>query len=254
MTAQVSLSLGIEGFSYADLFVPERLAALHARFLRDFESEDPSRYVAYAAYAKNPQSTSALDTSNALIGAAPYAANFVARLFGVENEASRLRAETESRAPLWKFKREFVKKRVHKPDASKGLDTGAAIAFVQVFTERSTPGVDEELAVARTVLSLWEVDEVARKALKGGGAQWTDVLRAIVDEARTRAQGIAPFAFTLDATDEARGNFVAQVLTQYEAALVARHANAHDSAHAWPTLKVPRTLDYAHLVHIKRPD
>jgi NADPH-dependent glutamate synthase beta subunit-like oxidoreductase/NAD(P)H-flavin reductase len=254
MTEVATLTLGIEGFVYPDLFVPERLAALHARFLRDFESEDPGAFAVYASYAKNPDGASALSTSEALIGAAPYAANFVARLFGVEKEAGALKAETESRAPLWKFKREFVKKRVHKPDASKGLDPAAAIAFARTFAERSAPGLDEELAVARTVLSLWEVDDVARKAQKGGGAQWTDALRATTDDARTRALGIAPFTFTQDATDEARGTFAAQVLTQFEAALVARAADPRDPAHSWQTLKAPRSLDYAHLVHIKRPD
>src|SRR5690606_5366113 len=37
---------------------------------------------------------------------------------------------------------------------------------------------DEELAVAKAVLLLVEVDETARKAAKAGGASWTDELRA----------------------------------------------------------------------------
>src|SRR5699024_7700931 len=93
----------------------------------------------------------------------------------------------------------FAKKRVLKLDAGKSwkgtFAEAAAVANAAIFAlfpqnadavlrgTQSFP--DEELAVAKAVLLLAEVDDVARKAAKAGGAQWTDDLRARASTVRS---------------------------------------------------------------------
>ena len=54
-----------------------------------------------------------------------------------------------------------------------------------------TGSPDEELAVARAVLALHEVDDTARKAAKAGGATWTDALHARAAARRAFVHGNA---------------------------------------------------------------
>jgi NADPH-dependent glutamate synthase beta subunit-like oxidoreductase/NAD(P)H-flavin reductase len=54
--------------------------------------------------------------------------------------------------------------------------------------------------------------------------------------------------------DDARGHFVAWLLAAIEAYLVNRRGDAHDTVRSWPSMKSPRTLDFASLVETHRPD
>ncbi len=84
-------------------------------------------------------------------------------------------------------------------------------------------------------MALFEIDDVARKAKKHGGATWTDELRA-------RAEKLGG--------EEA----VARALSAIEFVLAERRKDHHDPARRWPSLRHPHTLDYQHLVQLRRPD
>ncbi|MGO9712893.1 MAG: FAD-dependent oxidoreductase [Polyangiaceae bacterium] len=260
--------LGIPGFSFGDLFEPSRLADLHGEFESWFAAHAPADHARFAAYrACKGVGMTPEAVSEALLGAAPHVSAFVGRLFGVERELDALRKDVHDRDPLWRFKRDFAKKRVLRADAGKAWREGGgakAADVAQVAIRAATAAsasADEELAVASGVNALHEVDEVARKAAKGGGAQWTDELRAranavgaaLASDPRTQAAFRAQCPGDLD-SDAARSKAISFALDAAEAWLAARHADHGDPAHRWPSLHQPRTLDWSHLVHLHRPE
>src|ERR1700683_1261647 len=222
--ARADRPLGFPGFSFGDLFDPSRLADLHAEFEAWFAARAPGDHARFAAYrACKGVGMTPEAVSRALLVAAPHVSAFVGKLFGVEAELDTLRTEVHDRDPLWRFKRDFAKKRVLRADAGKAWREGsghveldaenvARVAMAAVTSDGERFRKDEELEVARGVNALHEVDEVARKAAKGGGAQWTDELRARADAVRvalaTNGKTRALFARSGagdDASDPARG-------------------------------------------------
>src|SRR4029077_13796822 len=84
-------------------------------------------------------------------------------------------------------------------------------------------------------VALFEIDDVARKAKKHGGAHWTDELRARCEKAGGK-------------------DAVAKALDAVEAVLASRRDDHHDAVRRWPSLRQPHNLDYQHLVQIRRPE
>jgi NADPH-dependent glutamate synthase beta subunit-like oxidoreductase/NAD(P)H-flavin reductase len=267
------MPLGIAPYTFADLFDPAKLAALHADFDRWFFATAPDAHARFAAYAgckgvgMTPEAV-----SEALLAAAPFVSQFTGRLFGVEKELASLRADVMDREPLWRFKRDFGKKRVLKDGAGKAwAATGRSLeaakstalaALSAVLPAAHDAHVDEELFVARATLLLFEIDETARKAAKHGGAHWTDVLRARVATVRAAlarepsvAVAVAVVPASPDApTDAENAQVVALALDAVEAWLAHRYADHHDAVHRWASLRQPKNLDYQNLVELRRPD
>ena len=72
-TAQ-TMPLGIEGFTYADLYAPARLKELYDRFCRDVAAADPAFWAEWDAYRTAPdapRSPVELVTGNAVIVSKP---------------------------------------------------------------------------------------------------------------------------------------------------------------------------------------
>ncbi|WP_394827500.1 FAD-dependent oxidoreductase [Pendulispora albinea] len=257
------LHLGIPGFSYEDLYDPARLAELHAIFDLDFAQRAPEAYAQFDAYRRvRGEGMTPEQKSEALLAAAPHVSAFVGRLFGVEKELAVLRDQIASRGPLWQFKHEFAKKRVLGPSAGKawkalGYDSERAanvsrLALTTVLGGNGPLEADEELATARAVLALFEIDDTARKVKKGGGATWTDELRdrahAVAEALRGAGLAGEPSANLDDAA------LVAHALDAIEAYLASRYADHHDPVSDWPSLHQPKNLDYANLVQLRRPE
>jgi NADPH-dependent glutamate synthase beta subunit-like oxidoreductase/NAD(P)H-flavin reductase len=279
------MPLGVQGFRYPDLFVPERLKDLYDVFCTELAQKAPDTWRKYEAYrASQGAGMRPEEISDVIVSVAPHVGSFVARLFGVEKEVATLANEVKDRSPLWKFKADFAKKRVLKDGAGKAwkgtfaeASAVATAAIAAMFWgnpndpdraaallrgTRSYP--DEELAVAKAVLMLVEVDETARKAAKAGGASWTDELRAraatvraalassfnaskISEEACAVADPAAP-------TDAENQRVVAFALDAIEAWLAQRRKDHHDPAHYWPSLHLPKTVDFQQLVKLRRPE
>ena len=118
---------------------------------------------------------------------------------------------------------------------------------------------DEELAVAKAVVLLTEVDDTARKAAKAGGAQWTDELRARAVTLRKalstswNAQKVSEAAVVVAdpnaPTDAENQKVVSFALDAIEAWLAHRRKDHHDTAHKWPSLRQPKTT-----LHYPRQD
>jgi NADPH-dependent glutamate synthase beta subunit-like oxidoreductase/NAD(P)H-flavin reductase len=271
------LELGVAGFTFGDLFEPARLSTLHDTWDAWFRGAAPEAYAKFDAYrACRGKGMTPSDVSEALLVAAPFVSGFIARLFRVEADVSALSADIRDRDPLWLFKRDFAKKRVLKADAGKGWEKrGASLAeagavalaaYRAALSEFDVAAArDEELAVSRATHLLFEVDDVARKAAKAGGAQWTDELRARAGAVRASLAktGVtsAAKAAAIDggaaptATDTENAQVVAFALDAIEASLAARLKDRADPAHRWPSLHAPKNIDFEHLVEIRRdPD
>src|SRR5262245_26456802 len=103
-----ALQLGEAGFSYPDLFAPERLAELTARFDAFFREADPAAHAVFSAYRDTKgKGMKPEAVSEALLAAAPHVSRFIARLFGVEQEIGALIERAKENSSLWHFKKEF---------------------------------------------------------------------------------------------------------------------------------------------------
>jgi len=256
------MPLGIEGFTYADLYDPGRLRDLYDRFDRWFSSVSPEHHARFERYrASRGEGMAKVEISETLLAAAPYVGRFVGKLFRLERELEAFREGVRQGDPLWRFRKDFVKKRVLRPDAGKnwargpGAAAAVARAALQAVTGAPIGGTtDEELTIATAALPLLEVDEVARRAAKAGGAQWSEVLRARARDVQRALRAVASDTCDAGEDDASLGRAVGVALDALEAWLAGRRADEGDAIRRWPTMRVPKALDYAHLVEMQRPD
>ena len=104
MDKQAPLSLGIEGFTYPDLYEPLRLKELAECFYKEVETADPELGLQYTNY-RNGNVLSTIDESNLIVSLAPYLGQFVARLFQIENAAKNERVKANAVKPIFQFKK-----------------------------------------------------------------------------------------------------------------------------------------------------
>ncbi len=203
-----------------------------------------------------------LAQSEAILAAAPYVGRFVGKVFGVEAEIDHFREMVRRDDPLWRFKKDFAKKRILREGAGKswtfGPELAAAVAKAALQTMSPAPvggTTDEERTIANAALPLLQIDDVARKAAKGGGAVWTDELRARARKVQAAVRHVGPeIAAHAGDDDGALGTAVAFALDALEAWIAGRHADPHDSVRRWPTLHVPKNINWEHLVETVHHD
>jgi NAD(P)H-flavin reductase/NADPH-dependent glutamate synthase beta subunit-like oxidoreductase len=219
MTKTVTeMPLGIEGFTYADLYDPARLRDLHSLFCQEVAGRDPELWARWEAYAADPDGLRpAVDLSDLIVRMAPHVSRFVATLFGVQEAAAAIERSTAALDALFRFKVDFVRKRalpLVKGGAHVALDP-ADVAVVQGLV-RSSDTLDPELAIAAAGCALLD------------------------REAEVRAAG----------TDEEKA-FVAVRIDALRRWCAAR---VHDPEYkSWVIFRFPETLDYFNLVQIQRP-
>src|SRR5689334_12482361 len=106
-------ALGIPGYSFADLHDPERLSSLYDRFCEEVQAADPPLWRDWDAYRRAPDAPRPpVALSNLIVAMAPHVSRFLARLFDVDGEAAALTAATEGQDDLFRFKVDFVRRRV----------------------------------------------------------------------------------------------------------------------------------------------
>jgi NADPH-dependent glutamate synthase beta subunit-like oxidoreductase/NAD(P)H-flavin reductase len=149
--AVAATSLGIPGYTFADLHEPERLASLYERFCEEAAAADPALWTEWAAYRAAPDAPRPpVALSNLLIAMAPHVSRFVKRLFDVETRASAIAAATHAQDDLFRFKVDFVRRRVLPllKNRTPVEATPADDAIVEAMTAGEATD-DRELAIAR---------------------------------------------------------------------------------------------------------
>jgi NADPH-dependent glutamate synthase beta subunit-like oxidoreductase/NAD(P)H-flavin reductase len=260
--------LGVEGFTYGDLYRPARLRALAEAFYAEVESVDPSLHASLTEYVaargENIRGTKA--ESELLIAAAPHLSRFVARLFGVEREREELTASVRAQDPVFQFKN-FVQRRATKnfpAEKAAGLNVEAADAALEALRRTAfsnTLADDRELGVARMTARLLEWEKNYPKEGVRQEAAWSEERACDTKAAREKVEGtdveraLAAWRDDEGETDENR-SFVRAALRLSEAwaAAHALRTDAREQVKGWVSFRLPHPLNYEHLVQIERPD
>jgi NADPH-dependent glutamate synthase beta subunit-like oxidoreductase/NAD(P)H-flavin reductase len=159
--AVAATSLGIPGYTFADLHEPERLASLYERFCEETSAADPALWAEWGAYRAAPDAPrSPIVLSNLLIAMAPHVSRFLKRLFDVDTPVATLPPATGAQDDLFRFKVDFVRRRV-LPLLKSGAHVEATPeddALVEEMTAAASTG-DRELAVARAGCRLLDAEK-----------------------------------------------------------------------------------------------
>ena len=212
------MPLGIDGFTYADLYQPSRLRDLHDAFCARVADDDPDLWALWDAYRTAPETvTSPIERSDLIVRMAPHLSRFVAALFGVGEAAAAMKNDTAQLEPLFRFKIDFVRKRA-LPLIKGGV--------------RVTPSPTDEAIVLELTHPWAHLD--AEQAVATAGC-------ALLDrETAAREQGHA---------DEK-----AEIAVKVDALKRWCAARLHDPAYkSWVVFRFPETLDYFNLVQVQRP-
>ena len=213
-----TMPLGIDGFTYADLYEPSRLRDLHETFCVRVAADDPSLWAHWDAYRTAPDSvTSPIERSDLLVRMAPHLSRFVAALFRVGGAAGELEESTHRLEPLFRFKIDFVRKRA-LPLVKGGAHVTLSPDDIAIVEELSQhwPHLDREQAIAMAGCELLDRETAARE--KGSAEEKADIAAKVDALKRWCAAGL------------------------------------HDSRFSsWVVFRFPETMDYFNLVHVQRP-
>jgi hypothetical protein len=156
-----SSSLGVPGYTFADLHDPERLSSLYERFCEEVEAADPAFWREWDAYRREPDAPrTPLALSNLLVGMAPQVSRFLKRLFDVDAPAAAIAQTTRDQDDLFRFKVDFVRRRALPllKGGAKVVSTAEDDALVEVLIAGASTR-DRELAIARAGCTLLDAEK-----------------------------------------------------------------------------------------------
>ncbi len=231
---------GIGGFDYADLFKPERLKDLAEIFDQELVDANPELFSRWDSYRRDPSSIrTSVEISALLIGVSAHVSRFLTRLFRIEKEVEGLAARTMEQDPIFRFKVDFVRRRV-LPSLKK--DSIPAVlpeleAPIQTLRAAVSTGnklqADPELATALAAIQLME----AEKSFSDKGTP----------EERERAS-----RFLSVLGDSVPSAAAAKIWIERLSLWCAAHV--HDPQFSgWVSFRFPGPVNHFDLVEIQRP-
>ncbi len=256
--AEYDFPLGIDGFTYSDLFDAERLKALAEKFYDEVAEREPALYDALSKYiAAHGQGFEKRVESQILTDAAPFLSDFVGRLFKISDARSELESTILQQDPIWKYKF-FVQRRAaktYKPEAAAALnfaEVNAAMRDLWHYGFDQTLVFDDELAVATMAARLIDAEETLAKSDESNAA--TDETVARIQRAFDKLKD-KPFGKIFSdhiLKIDAQGG-----LLMVKAALAVIEAwsaiEFYKKEKRWKAFKTPHALDYQNLVQLVRP-
>ncbi|HET9337939.1 MAG TPA: FAD-dependent oxidoreductase, partial [Casimicrobiaceae bacterium] len=153
------------GLAFADLYTTEGAAALDRHFLAHLDAADAALATRLRDARRDPEALDNRTEGDLLIAVAPHLEDFLAALFGIEEEVRALEAEHHALAPLYAVKRQFVQRKAmtaHKPDAAATFDGPALRAALEARIGAPIVGRRREIAFANAVTA-WQKDESANE-------------------------------------------------------------------------------------------
>jgi NADPH-dependent glutamate synthase beta subunit-like oxidoreductase/NAD(P)H-flavin reductase len=239
-------TLGLPGFSYADLYDPARLRDLTDAFDAAVKAGAPALFAEFERYRDGRgEGMKPEDVSDLLVRMAPEVGGFVARLFGVEAarevQIAAIRAEFDS---VFAYKNEIVGKVASR---YKGEDPAAwdladlrqrFAVLLDVAVEESRLTQDREGTVAGLAVALKQAGESADAGL------------AATLRGRLLAHTEAPALFDrlLSADDAGLAAGLYDLVCRWTFAAVTRPEVRAEVA-GWVSFKTPAKTDFTHLVH-----
>jgi len=246
MTDDVSLTLGLIGFSYGDLYRPDRLKDLSNHFDEALKHRSPDLYREFEAYrdglgeGMKPEAISDL-----LVRLAPELSHFLAKLFGVEaaREAQVASIQEDFRT-VFAFKNEIVQKTVSR---YKGVDPEAfdLDALERDFETLVTAVIDEERLKKDREMAIAGLALTLKHAVDGGDGSLIPPLRG-----RLMADLSAAKAFEshLQGDDLTLSLFLHELIGRWAFASL-KVASLKAKVSLWLSFKTPAKTDFSHLVH-----
>jgi NADPH-dependent glutamate synthase beta subunit-like oxidoreductase/NAD(P)H-flavin reductase len=246
---QQELTINIPGFTFHDLFRPEKLAELTAIFYEEVKESDPALWQEFNSYQNTRgKGFTEIQISTILVGMAPHLSGFVESMFGVSAECRRLRTEVLRDQIIFRFKKEFFTRRALKQfsrEDALALDLAQLRKTVgdlaSAFTD--VPTGDPELTAAAIVIELLELDKTTKEAFPGWTrdylAQLSDRMRKHTSLTRLLPSSSNPNDLTL---------FLNAMIEVFESWIVSEYYSQADETKDWVTFSLPKPLDYDHLV------
>lgn len=265
------LTLGIEGFSFEDLYRPAGLQRLAERFDAEVRIADPVLFADFERYRKGEELLAPPAESELLIRVAEHQARFLVRLFGIEAAVAQLGQGLISELDLFEAKREFITRRVFKrgaPDRPTAAEFPALDAQARLLLQLGFPApaaaADPERQFAEALLTLLSFErlflpkrtgeEIPEAEAARLAARWSELRRALL----STPAGSAAFASALapagtDAEDLQAVRALLALLDRWTFARALHPEGRRQIAH-WSTIRQPQPLDFEHLVELERPD
>ena len=219
-------SLGIAGFTFADLHQPARLRDLYGRFVDQVTAVEPELWAQWQQYREVPESLSPIARGNIVVAMAPHVSRFVSALFAVGHDVDALVAATRAYDILFRFKIDFVRRR-----ALPLLKGGAHVEATA-----------EDHALAEVILNAHL-----------GADPNTPVVSSISRTGTDHDQEMRLAAYGCSLLDREAADKTA-VAAEIESLKRWCAAHVHDARYrGWVVFRFPENLDYDHLVQIRRP-
>jgi NADPH-dependent glutamate synthase beta subunit-like oxidoreductase/NAD(P)H-flavin reductase len=220
-------SLGIPGFSFADLHQPARLRELYRLWVDEVKATEPELWAQWDQHRMSPGTLGAVARGNLIVAMAPHVSRFVTRLFGVGADAESLVTATRAYDVLFRFKIDFVRRR-----ALPLLKGGAHVT--------ATPA-DHAIVEAGAKAPALRTSDAA-PSFGGRGLQPTP-------EAEMALAQYGCSLLDREAADKAAVAGEIESLKRWCA------AHIHDPRYrGWVVFRFPENLDYDHLVQLQRPN
>ncbi|MET0404406.1 MAG: FAD-dependent oxidoreductase [Cystobacter sp.] len=268
-----TLTLGIPGLAFEDLYRPRGLRRLAEHFDAQLAADEPELFQTFDAYRKaGGKGVEGAAESELLIRVARHVSVFVSRLFGIGAETDRLARSLKSELPLFDFKREFITRRVFKKGASDrpalaeypSLDARMRLMLSLAFPE-ALASDDVERALAESMLTLMDLERLfsgtsgnlpplTPEQSETLRARWTGLRAALLSS----PEGKEAFGSSLvqQGADAEELQSVRNLLSLADRWTYARalHPEMKELFHKWPTHRVPKPLVFDQLVQLERPD
>ncbi len=151
------------GLAFADLYTTEGAAAVDRVFLAHLDAADAPLGARLREARRDPGALGNKAEGDLLIALGPHVEDFLATLFGIEDEVRALQAAQHALAPLYAVKRQFVQRKAanaHKADAAATFDGPALRSALEARIGAPIVGRHHEIAFADAVVA-WQKDEAA---------------------------------------------------------------------------------------------
>jgi len=248
---QQMLTIHIPGFTYYDLFDPEKLSELTRVFYEEVRSSDSELWLQFCAYRDSGGTGfSEVQISDILVKTAPHLSAFLQRMFGVTAECEHLQLEAQRVDIILQFKKEFFSRRALKnisESAAARLDRKDLRDNVNEISSGFTglPKSDLELSTAFIVMKLLEEARLTKES-------FPEQSRKFILQLAAHLATSPFFRKVLPATsDDGLRSFLKSLIDIFEQWLVSEYYSRSNETKDWITFRQPKSVEYQHLVETR---
>lgn len=257
-----SLTLGISGFSFADLFEPDRLAGLSDRFDSFVSERDTDLCKSFAEYRDSrgngltPQGVSEL-----LVRMAPYVGEFLAALFNVSGDrAAQITAIKDEMDTVLAFRSDIVMKAAKKfrTENPAEWDLAGLRNALRILMQKGFPEIDQEkdpeYGIAATAIRLQNLVKQSQANKENDFESDHRVAESVAAlRERLSSDDNASIAFKAALECESSPAFVQSLFESIErwAYAAATVSELNQEVKDWVSFRTPQRTDFSHLVDVE---